>query len=149
MYKSVYYHIIFRTKNSVPAINEENETLLYKYIWGFIKNKKCVLFRIGGMPDHIHIFTEIHPSIAVSDFMRDLKAGSSIFLKQNHNKFPLFECWAKSYGVFTYSEKDKYMIINYIKSQKEHHKSICFSDEYRQILNDNGVDFDEKYFLSE
>ena len=39
------------------------------------------------------------------------------------------------------------MIINYIKNQKEHHKIETFYDEYKRLLIENGIEFDEKYLL--
>ena len=41
------------------------------------------------------------------------------------------------------------LIINYIKNQKEHHKTISFEEEYRQFLIENGIEIDEKYFLKD
>lgn len=49
------------------------------------------------------------------------------------------------YGAFTYSEKDKDAVINYIKNQKDHHKHESFEDEYKNLLRANGIEFDEKY----
>ena len=37
-------------------------------------------------------------------------------------KFPEFEEWQDGYGTFTYSIREKDMIINYVKNQKEHHR---------------------------
>ena len=37
------------------------------------------------------------------------------------------------------------MLVNYIKNQKEHHKKESFKDEYRRLLIENGVEFDERY----
>ena len=67
------YHIIFRTKYGEPTIGEENEDKLYRYIWGFIKDHNSILYRINGMPDHIHLFAELHPTIAVAEFVQKLK----------------------------------------------------------------------------
>jgi hypothetical protein len=39
------------------------------------------------------------------------------------------------------------MIINYIKNQKEHHKKETFVDEFKGLLIENGIEFDEKYLL--
>lgn len=33
-YTRLIYHVIFRTKQGVYAINEAHEALLYRYIWG-------------------------------------------------------------------------------------------------------------------
>ncbi|MDQ6761892.1 MAG: transposase [Bacteroidota bacterium] len=49
-------------------------------------------------------------------------------------KFPLFEGWQDGYGVYTYSAREKDMIINYVKNQKEHYKAESFYDEYKRLL---------------
>ena len=63
-YRQIPYHIVFRTKGSEKTIRQEHRKDLYQYIWGIIKNKNCVLFQINGMEDHIHILSDLHPSIA-------------------------------------------------------------------------------------
>ena len=70
-YRQILYHIVFRTKYSEQVINQEYSADLYKYIWGIIKNKKCMLFRINGMADHIHILSDLHPSVALSDSLKN------------------------------------------------------------------------------
>jgi REP element-mobilizing transposase RayT len=112
---------------------------------GIIKNKKCLLYQINGIEDHIHFLSDLHPSIALADFMRDIKAASSIWLKQNKN-FPHFEGWVEGYAAFTYAWRDKDLIINYIKNQQEHHKLIKFEDEYRNLLLEHGISIDERFF---
>jgi hypothetical protein len=39
------------------------------------------------------------------------------------------------------------MIIGYIKKQKEHHRKETFYDEYKRLLTEHNVEFDEKYLL--
>ena len=90
--------------------------------------------------------SDLHPSIALADYIRDIKTSSSIWLKGT-GKFPDFEGWADGYGALTYAWKDKDMIVNYIKNQQEHHKKENFEDELRRLLKEHGVEFDEKYFL--
>ncbi|MFZ4456185.1 MAG: IS200/IS605 family transposase [Bacteroidales bacterium] len=147
-YTRLLYHIVFRTKYGNNTIPEEHETELYAYMMGIINNKKSKLYRIGGMPNHIHILVDIHPSFAVSDFMRDLKEHSSKWLKANPN-FPNFEGWAVSFAAFSYSVNEKQVIVDYIKNQKEHHKKVPFEDEYRKFILENGVEIEERYFLKD
>jgi REP element-mobilizing transposase RayT len=97
------------------------------------------------MEDHIHILCEVHPSISLSDFMREIKVSSSIWLKQNRN-FPFFEGWAVGYGAFTYSNRDRDKIINYIKNQQEHHKARSYEQELLGLLEEQGVKPDMRYF---
>ncbi len=145
-YKQIFYQIIFSTKFSEPTINEEHCEVLYKYIWGVIKNKKCKLYRINEVEDHIHIFSDLHPSISLSDYVKDIKVSSSLWMKES-GKFPDFIGWQVGYGAFTYSIREKEMIINYVKNQKVHHKNENYIDEYKRILKEHDIDFDEKYLL--
>lgn len=104
------------------------------------------MYRIGGMPDHLHLFVSLPSSIAISKFVQEIKVSSSKWLKQKP-AFPHFSKWSKEYAAFSYAEKDKDRIINYIKNQKKHHKQTIFFDEYRNLLEENGVEFEEEYFM--
>jgi len=143
--RQILYHLIFRTKDSRKTLVQEHSVELYAYIMGIIKNKNCFLYRMNGMEDHLHILCDLHPTIALADYMRDLKTSSSIWLKQT-GKFPDFEGWADGYAALTYSWRDKEMIVNYIKNQQEHHKKEIFEDELRRLLKEHGIEFDEKHF---
>lgn len=143
-FRQIYYQIVFSTKYRKPVLSIEHEDELYKYIWGIVKNKNCKLYRINGMPDHIHLFTDLHPSVSLSSFVKDIKVSSNLWIKQS-GLFPEFEEWQSGYGAFTYSEREKDIIVNYIKNQKEHHKTESFEDEFKNLLKSHGVEFDEKY----
>ena len=146
-YTNLLYHIVFRPKNSAQVIVVDKEEMLYRYIWGFVENKKGVLYRIGGMPDHVHMLVQLPATIAVADFVRDLKTSTSVFLKDNKDSFPKFEGWAKSYCALSYSSREKDVVVNYIKGQKEHHKRVSFREEFLVLLKESGVEVDMKYFM--
>ena len=95
------------------------------------------------MEDHVHILLSLHPTVALSDFMRDLKAESSKMLKHTAG-FEQFTAWGEGYAALTYSLKDKDMIVRYIKNQREHHKTITFREEYLAILKEMGLVLDER-----
>lgn len=145
-YRQIFYQIVFGTKNREATISETYESELYKYIWGIINKQKCKLYRVNSMPDHIHIFSDLHPAVCLSDYVKDIKVASNIWMK-NSGKFPLFTGWQDAYAAFTYSIREKDMIIEYIKNQKEHHKKETFYNEYKRLLIENGIEFDEKYLL--
>jgi putative transposase len=145
-YRQILYHLVFVTKHRKPTLTEAHDKELYDYIWGIIKNKKCKLFRINGVEDHIHILSDLHPSIALSDYVKDIKVATSIWLKE-HGGFAEFEAWAEGYGAFTHSIKERQRVIDYIKKQKEHHKTVSFTEEYISLLQEHEIDFDEKYIL--
>ncbi len=143
---SLIYHIVLRTKRSVPAIHEPHERELYLYIYTFIRSHGCVLHRVGGMPDHIHLLVEIHPTIALSDFMRNLKTATSKFMKAHRDTlFPQFDGWEAEYYASTVSKDNVEAVKRYIMGQKEHHKVSSFRDELLRLCRDNGIEVDERY----
>lgn len=119
---------------------------LYKYISGILENKKCHLYRIGGIEDHIHIVTHLHPTVSLSSLVKDIKLSSSEYIKQN-KLFPNFNGWQEGYGAFTYTIKQKDVLIEYVKNQEEHHKVKTFEEEYLEFLKEHEVDFDRRYLL--
>ena len=133
-YTTSYYHIVIRTYRSEPTICMEHERELYAYIYGIAKNLRCQTYRIGGMPDHLHIFVSLPSSLSLASFVQRVKTSTSIWLKANAH-FP------------DYSLRDKNMIIGYIMKQKEHHRKKTFVEEYRAFLKENGATIDERYFL--
>ena len=144
-YRQILYHIVFRTKYSEPSINQEYAANLYKYIWGIIKNKKCILFRINGMEDHIHILSDLHPSVALADYIKDIKVASNKWMKES-GYFPDFHGWGIKYCALTYSYKERDILINYIKNQQKHHQQESFRDEIDRLFKEQAIDTDEKWF---
>jgi len=145
-YTQIIYHLVFSTKKRRKTLTQSNQTELYKYIWGILTKKKCHLYRINGMEDHLHIALHLHPSIALSSLIKDIKLATSQHIK-DYGLFKNFDGWQRGYGAFSYSFKDKDNLINYVKNQEENHKVITFREEFISLLNDHGVEFDEKYLL--
>jgi putative transposase len=144
-YRQHLYHIVFRTKSSLPTIKQDHVDQLYTYITGIIKHKNSHLYRINGIENHLHILKDIHPSIALMDFMREVKVSTSLWMKSS-GLFPAFKGWAVGYGSFTCWYKDKERLIEYIKHQPEHHRKLTFEDEYRILLLEHGITPDERFF---
>jgi|SRR5690554_1203245 len=143
-YTQILYHIIFSTKNRSRSLDSENRDVLFKYISGILKNKKCHLYRINGVEDHIHLLTDLPPTISLSSLVKDIKLASTDYIKKN-KLFKAFNGWQDGYGAFTYSFKEKDILINYIMNQEKHHQTKTFKDEYRILLKENHVQFEEKY----
>ena len=147
-YTKLLYHIILRTKYNQPTLALEHDTKLYGYILGIVKNKNCILYRINGMADHVHLLVSIHPSISVANFVRDIKSSTTKWLKTN-KYFPSFKSFSEGYAALTYGMKEKETIINYIKNQRKHHATKSFEVEYRNFLAEMGLAVDERYVFAE
>ena len=148
-YRALLYHIILRTSRSQRTITEQYERNLYRFLYGFMTEQKMEVFRIGGMPDHIHILASIPPTVSIAQVVGEMKRSSSIYMKGERHKFPNFEGWSKSYAIFSYSQKDKENIVNYIQHQKEHHKKHSLEDELRTIFQEQNIPINELYFLKD
>jgi len=144
-FRQIYYYIVFRTENGEPTLPLDHSDALYKYIWGIVKNHNTHLYRINGMEEHIHLLTDLHPSVALATFIQKIKTATSLWLKQNAN-FPHFCGWSEGYAALTCSWSDKDKVIDYIMNQREHHKREAFMDEYRALLEESGLRIDERYF---
>jgi REP element-mobilizing transposase RayT len=140
------YHIVFATKNRAATLEESQKKRLFAFIFQLLKNKKCFLYRVNGVEDHVHILTHVHPSISISTLVKDIKVSTSIFIKREL-VFKNFNGWQEGYGAFTETINTKDRLIDYVKNQEKHHEKISFFDEYKGILEDHGIAFDEKFLL--
>lgn len=145
-YTQIIYQIVFGTKRRERTLTKDRRDDLYKYISGVLKNKKCHLYRIGGIEDHIHILMDLHPTVSLASIVKDIKLSSTEYIKENR-LFSQFDGWQNGYGAFTYSIREKDILIEYVKNQEEHHKVKTFKDEYLELLKEHHVAFDEKYLL--
>lgn len=137
------HHIIINTKNRSMTINAEHREDMYRFITSIIKRNKCVLYRIGGIENHIHMLLDLNPTVSLSHLMWDIKRSSSDWAKQS-GLFPMFNGWGKEYGAFSISETHRDALINYIMNQPEHHGRVTFEQEYRHISEVNGMSWHEQ-----
>jgi putative transposase len=145
-YTQILYQIVFSTKNRESTLTKNNRDELFQFMTGILKSKKCHLYQIGGVENHIHIITHLHPSIALSELVKDLKLGSTSMIKRNC-LFKNFNGWQDGFGAFTYGIKSKERLIHYVINQEEHHQKKDFISEYKELLEEFEIKFDEKYLI--
>ncbi len=120
-YTQILYQIVFSTRSHENTLAMKELEKLYHYIFGILKNKKCFLYKIGGVENHIHVIMSLHPTVALSGLMKDIKLATSDWIKKERI-FPYFNGWQDGYGAFTYSIDAKERLIEYVNNQVEHHK---------------------------
>lgn len=139
---SLHFHLVFSTKGRRPLIHRDLQNDLYGYLGGIVKNLGGVSLAIGGIEDHVHLLVGLAASHRLDYFMRDLKASSSGWMHRERN--PEFS-WQNGYGAFTVSASNVEKVKMYVRNQAEHHRAKNFRDEYVELLQLSGVDYDEKY----
>ena len=141
---NLLYHLVFSTKQRLPMISAALAAELYPYLGGGVRGEGGILLEVGEMPDHIHLLLKLKPTIAVSDFLRQLKANSSKWI--NDEKFKIHKVgWQDGYGAFTVSRSQVSVVSEYIRGQKEHHAKQNFKMEYVELLNRNEVEYEDQY----
>jgi putative transposase len=145
-YTKLYAHIVFTPMGRMSLMTDSIRTMIRKYIYGIIVEKKCFPVAINGTEDHIHILAGFPPTIAISDLVRDIKRSSSLFINEQ-SKPPRYFKWQEGFGAFTvgYRELDK--VYKYILNQEVHHAEMSFKKEYMQMLTEEGVEYDDKYLF--
>jgi len=145
-FSQIYIQIVFAVKGRANLISPTWKEELHKYIAGIIKGKNQKPIIVNGMPDHIHAFIGLKPSMAISDIVRDIKNNSTNFI--NDNKFVRGKfLWQEGYGAFSYSHSHIDNVYNYILNQETHHKKKTFREEYLEFLEKFKVDYNEKYLF--
>ena len=142
-YTSLHYHIVFSTKIRRPLITGETRARLHAYLGGCVRELGGTALEVGGVEDHVHLLARLKPTHCVADVLRAVKKGSSEWLRTD---LPQFH-WQDGYSAFTIGRSEIERVRRYIQDQEEHHRQRTFEDEYRQLLTENGIDFDERYLL--
>ena len=145
-YSQLYVQVVFCVKGRENLIGTAWKDDLYKYIAGIIKGKEQKAIIVNGMPDHLHVFIGLKPSIAISDLVRDIKNNSSNFINESKFVNGRFS-WQQGYGAFSYSQSHIKDVYDYILNQEKHHKKKTFKEEYLDFLNRFEVEYDGKYLF--
>jgi putative transposase len=145
-FSQVYIQIVFAVKGRENLISKSWRDDLHKYIAGIIKGKEQKPIIVNGMPDHIHAFVGLRPSMPISDLVRDIKNNSSNFI--NEHKFVKGKfSWQEGYGAFSYSHSHIGRVYDYILNQEEHHMKKTFKEEYSELLKKFEIEHNEKYLF--
>jgi REP-associated tyrosine transposase len=143
-YSQLLLHVVFSTKGRAPWITAEVAERLFPYIGGIVRAEKGVLYDIGGVEDHVHLYLHWRSDGSVSGLMRTVKARSSKWIHDTFPKLAAF-AWQEGYSVFSVSKSQEGVVKKYIAGQAEHHKKGDFKSELLRIFRAHGVELDEKY----
>jgi putative transposase len=141
---SLYYHIVFSTKNRVDLIRPEIEDELYAYIGGIMRNLDSRLLIGNGTSNHSHLLCSAGKLVLIPNLVGTIKRNSSKWIKAKGGLLTKF-AWQDGYSIFTIGHSQLKDVERYIARQKEHHKKVVFEDEMRTFYKKYEVPFDEEY----
>ena len=143
-YTCLHYHVVFSTKNRERWIAQAMENRIWDYLGGIARTNGLKPILIGGVDDHVHLLFSMPPSIGLSEVIKQIKGGSSGWVKANFPGLGQFG-WQDGYGAFTVSKSQIPEVEHYIRDQREHRRIKSFQEEYRALLEKHEVKYDERY----
>ncbi len=142
-YLSLHYHLVFSTKRREPRIADAWIERFHEYLGGTVKGLGGFAQGIRGVADHVHLLVGLKATHCLSDFMRELKKGSSVWVHETIGDSVF--AWQDGYAAFTVSATSRNGVRSYIANQAEHHRSTSFRDELIELLRLADVEYDERY----
>ena len=140
----VILHIIFSTKNREPWLESNVRPRVHAYLATICRDLGAELVRVGGVVDHVHIVTTLPRTVSQAQLVEQIKKASSKWIKALDARYRGF-FWQRGYGAFSVSPSQLDAVLQYIETQREHHRTRTFQEEYRELLRRHGVDFNERY----
>ena len=117
---------------------------LWPYMGGIARRAQMKAIAVGGVEDHVHILLSLPATMPLSKAMQHIKGGSSKWIHESFQNAWGF-AWQKEYAAISVSPGNINRVVQYIKNQELHHKTVSFKDEYVSILKSEGIAFDERY----
>ena len=141
---SLYFHIVFSTKNRMNLIQPEIEDELFGYIGGILANKQCRLLIANGTANHVHLLISLSKNLTLPEVVGAIKRNSTTWIRARGGMLGKFE-WQDGYSAFSVGYKQIEIVRQYIAGQKDHHAKRLFEDEMRGFYASYDMAFDERY----
>lgn len=136
-------HFIWSTAHRAPLIDPAWEPRLFGYIGALLADRKGVLLAANGTTDHIHIYTSLPATRALSEVVNALKANSSRWIHETLGMTAFG--WQNGYGAFSVSMSSDKQLRTYIQNQKTRHLRRTFKAEYLAFLKRHEIAYDPRY----
>lgn len=116
------FHIIWCPKYRRPVLTDGVDTRLKKILYEAADEMDVTIKALEVMPDHVHLFIDLDPRIAVHAVIKFMKGRSARILR---SEFPwlktrLPNMWTRSYFLCSVGHVNEETIKKYIAEQKRH-----------------------------
>ncbi|MFP3937812.1 MAG: IS200/IS605 family transposase [Phycisphaerae bacterium] len=146
-YTNLTYHVVFSTKQRRPILTADVSERVFEYLGGIVRKLDAKLLRAGGADDHVHLALSGPATLSVAELVRKIKANTSRWM---HQKLPDQRnfAWQDGYAAFSVSASALDRVLDYIASQREHHRRMTFEEELKALLDKHGIEYDERYICA-
>jgi len=142
---ALYVHLVFSTKARHPfLVDLELRSRVHDLLDGHSRRVGYEVLTIGGVVDHVHLLARQSPKVCIADWVGEIKRQTSPIIQTLHSSFREFH-WQSGYGAFSVSPSGLAGVRKYIEGQEEHHRVRTFQDEFRDLLREHEIEWDERY----
>ena len=145
-FTKLYIHCVWSTKNRSQILNNNVREKLFAHIRDNCIKKDITILEINGYTDHVHLLIDLNPTMPVAEAVNLIKGESSHWINEN-KLFPGHFSWQKRYSAFSVSHSVKGKVINYIRNQENHHRTMSYMDEIKKFYQEFGMEFKEEYLV--
>jgi putative transposase len=139
-YSEINLHIVRHAKNSSPLLTPTVEPIAHRALKKrIIETAGAFVHEIGGTETHVHIAVTIPPTLTISQWIGELKGGTSHDVNEQIGKRQKALQWQVGYGVVSFGTRDLEWVTAYIRNQRQHHAKSTAPDRLERITQ-----FDDK-----
>ncbi len=120
-YSEINLHITWHVKDDMSVLRDEIESQVHRYLRGRAAQEAgLVCHAIGGTDDHVHLVVTVPPTLAVSEWIGQMKGASAHHINNAIANRKILE-WQTGYGVVSFGTRDLTWVVGYVRQQREHH----------------------------
>ncbi len=117
---SLKYHLVWCPKDRRPVRTAPHDARLKDIIHQVAHEAEMTIHTLEVMPDHVHLFVEADPTLAVAEIVNRFKGRSSRLMRQ---EFPALRSrlptlWSRSYYAGSVGHVSAKTLEAYIAAQK-------------------------------
>lgn len=140
----VILHITFSTKDREPLLDSTIRPRMHAYLATICRDLGGKEVCVDGVSDHVHVVTTLPRTLSQAELIEEVKKASSKWIKDVDLRYRGF-FWQRGYAAFSVSPSQLAAVLQYVRTQEEHHRTRTFQEEYRELLKKHGIGFDERY----
>lgn len=139
-YSEINLHIVWHAKNSLPLLTPDIEPLAHRYLKKrIVETPGAFVHEIGGIETHVHVVVTVPPTLLISEFIGQLKGGSSHDVNQALGRRQKELQWQAGYGVVSFGTRDLAWVVDYVRNQREHHARGAVQERLERITQEDVV----------
>ena len=118
----VFVHLVWATWDRLPLLPVGVRERVYSCLRAECERMGGNSLAVGGTDDHVHILAQVPATMAVSNFVKQVK-GASSHLVNYEMRAPFTFKWQGGYGAFSVSRRSLPLVRDYILRQEDHHRN--------------------------